>query len=481
MKFYELVADLDKASIVGDRNIEIKSIAYDSRRLEAGGLFVAIEGYKEDGHKYVAAAVKKGAAGLIVEKEGNYPLPYVKVNDSRLALAKVAACFYDYPAEKMNMIGITGTNGKTTTAYMIEKIFQEGGYKTGLIGTIAKRCGNREFVGDRTTPESLDLHRIFATIEKEGCTHLVMEVSSHSLKLSRVAGILFDTVIFTNLTPEHGEFHPSFADYEATKMSLFRDNLKENGTAVINKDDPLYKKLVDYVNGKIISYTMDSGDCLRGKILRINQQGMELAVDAEGRSALIKLNMTGYFNAYNSLAAIGACLSLGLDLAVIKKGLESLQGVPGRFETIAAPKGFSVVIDYAHSPDGLKNLLKSACRLKENRLIVVFGCGGDRDPNKRPLMGEIAANFGDVVVVTSDNPRSENANAIIDDILVGIPAGKKVLAIADREAAIKAAVAIAEKGDLVVIAGKGHETEQIIGREKIFFNDKLVVQQAIEG
>ncbi len=466
--------------LVGDPAIRIKSVTYDSRRVKKGSLFTAIKGFRFDGHDFINEAQKRGAAALIVEAQGDYDLPYIQVEDSRLALALLGAAFYDNPGEKLGLVGITGTNGKTTTSFMVEKILDASGEKPGLIGTVTNRFRDDESPGVLTTPESLDIQEYLAWINSRGATHAVMEVSSHALKLKRVAGLEFDVAIFTNLSPEHGEFHQTFEDYLHSKSLLFSNYLKRDGVGVINGDSEEAGFIARVCRGKVLTYSLRGQGELNGEIIRIDAAGLTLNVFWQGKSQEIKLKMTGSFNAYNALAAVGAGLSLGLELPALSSALEEIKGVPGRFELVSPEEDFAIVVDFAHSPDSLARVLQTARDITAGRLILVFGCGGERDRSKRPEMTRIASDLSDIVIMTSDNPRHEPLEQILDDMKKGLVKGVQAEIIPQRERAIGRGVELLEKGDLLLIAGKGHETGQDICGHLYPFNDRKVARQAIE-
>ncbi len=466
--------------LVGDPAIRIKSVTYDSRRVKKGSLFIGIKGFRFDGHDFINEARERGAAALIVEKKGNYHLPYIQVEDSRLALALLGAAFYDNPGKKMGLVGITGTNGKTTTSFMVEKILNASGKKPGLIGTVTNRFQEDERPGVLTTPESLDLQEYLAWLNSRGATYAVMEVSSHALKLKRVAGMEFDVAIFTNLSPEHGEFHQNFEDYLYSKSLLFSTYLKKDGVAVINVDNEQAGFLARVCRGRVLTYSLRGQGELNGEIRRIDAAGLTLKVFWQGRSQEIKLKMTGSFNAYNALAAVGAGLSLGLELPVLASALEDIKGVPGRFELVSREEDFAVVVDFAHSPDSLARVLQTARGITGGRLILVFGCGGERDRSKRPEMTRIASRLADFIIMTADNPRHETPEQILEDMKKGLAKGVKAEIIPERERAIGRGVELLAKGDLLLITGKGHETGQEIAGQINPFDDRKVARQAID-
>lgn len=469
---YELVGSLP----------EVRGLSYDSRKIQAGDLFVAVVGHKLDGHNFVGEAKAKGAAAVMVERFlPGLDLPQVVVQDTRLALGLAAANFFGHPSRKLKVIGVTGTNGKTTTTYLIKSILEQAGFKVGLIGTIQVLLGNEAMESQRTTPESLDLQRLLAQMAAEGCEYVVMEVSSHALELHRTAGMSFAGAVFTNLSQDHLDFHPSMEDYFAAKAKLF---VGLNGPAAINVDDPWGAKLAEQVVGQVNSFGIETGACYRGRKIKLEKTGVSYILESKEGQIAVRLQLMGLFNVYNSLGAVAVCAGLGIPLDVIKTGLERVSGVPGRFERIDNSHGLNVVVDYAHTPHGLENILRSARPLAPNgRIILVFGAGGDRDRGKRPLMGAVAAELADVVIITSDNPRSEDPVAICSSIEQGLLMKNPQTTyevVVDRRQAIRRAVAMASPSDLVIIAGKGHETYQEFAQGRIHFDDGEEVRAAIK-
>jgi UDP-N-acetylmuramoyl-L-alanyl-D-glutamate--2,6-diaminopimelate ligase len=486
-KISQVIIGLDYEFLKGNLNIEIAGIAYDSREIDSGYLFVSISGFTHDGHNYIEEAIDAGAKAILVEKEVEISrdITIIKVDDTRKGLAVVSANFYDHPSRELTIIGVTGTNGKTTTTYLIDSILKASGYKSGLVGTIKNKVDNRTYEAQRTTPESLDLQALFAEMLKQGVTHVVMEVSSHALDLNRVAEIDFDIAIFTNITQDHLDFHDSFEDYLAAKNKLFinlgNDKAK---TAIINIDDPHSDKILDESQGSLITYSIETDANLKAKDITITPTGVQFLAECFDEKIELNLNLTGLFNVYNTLAALGAGLSLDIKLDDIKSGLEDVQGVAGRFEIIDEGQNFGVIVDYAHTPDSLRNILKTAKDFVEERIIVVFGCGGDRDRGKRPIMGQVSTELADFSIITSDNPRSEEPEDIINEIEAGVKETGKIeredyIIIEDREDAIKHGINIAQKGDLVFVVGKGHETYQILKDKTIPFDDRQVAREAL--
>ncbi|WP_408955840.1 UDP-N-acetylmuramoyl-L-alanyl-D-glutamate--2,6-diaminopimelate ligase [Natroniella sp. ANB-PHB2] len=489
VKLQELVEVLKIETLKGNLMFDILGISYDSRRVEFGYLFVAISGFKQDGHDFIEEAIANGAKAIVVEKEIDIDWPQqnvaiIKVDDTRKALAYLSAKFYGYPSKELTVIGVTGTNGKTTTTYLIEETLRNLGFNTGLIGTIKNKISSQEKESKRTTPEALDLQRMLAEMVKEDVTHVVMEVSSHALELDRVLEIDFDRQIFTNLSQDHLDFHQNFDQYLAAKLKLFK--FSEN-PSIINFDDPRSEQVVMGVRGEVVGYGIDDKKAeIRAKKIQINQKGVSYLLQVDEEKLTINLNLTGRFNVYNSLAAIGTVYSLGVELEDIKKGIEATKGVPGRFQLIDEGQDFGVIVDYAHAPAGMKNVLKTADEITEGRKIIIFGCGGDRDRKKRPIMGRIGVELADFAIVTSDNPRSEEPLEIIEEIEVGIKEegnveGEDYIIIEDRATAIKRGIELAQKDDLVIIVGKGHETYQEIKGKILEFDDRKVAREILQN
>lgn len=459
-----------------DLVIDISSIAYDSRKVKKDTLFVAIPGFKFDGHDFIPEAIKKGAALIVGEKDLDLALPYIQVRDSRRVLGKISAKFYGYPAKKLNVIGITGTNGKTTTSYLLKAILDEVGFNTGIIGTIGNKIKNKFVPSERTTPESLEINQLFYKMLKENVEYVAMEVSSHSLKLNRVDEICFDVGVFTNLSQDHLDFHESLDDYFKSKKKLFSISKK----AVINADDTAGQKIIDTINIPTLTYGIKNQDAdIRAEDVKISNKKVSYTLRVENKKLPICYHVPGLFSVYNSLAAIATGLMLGISLETLSDVLKKVKGVPGRFEPIERGQDYTVIVDYAHTPDGLQNVLKTIKSFCRGRIITVFGCGGDRDKTKRPIMGKISSKLSDCTIITSDNPRSENPEKIIDDIENGL-LNKNYERIVNRKDAIKKAIKMAQKNDVVLIAGKGHETYQILNDKVIHFDDKELASNFID-
>lgn len=474
MKIKELIENISGVIYVkGPLDKDISCVAYDSRKASKACVFVAIKGFNVDGHDFINHAISKGAVAVIGERDLDLQeITYIKVTDSRKALAQCSACYYGYPSRKLRIIGVTGTNGKTTTTYLVKALLEQAGYKTGVIGTIGNLIGDKFLPSERTTPESLELNKIFMEMVKENVKYVAMEVSSHSLKLSRVEGIGFEVGVFTNLTQDHMDFHKTFEDYYESKRKLF-DSSKR---AVINADDESGRKILNSLNVPAISYGIDNMADLRARNVKVSAQGVCYEADIDGRRFFVSYRVPGIFSVYNSLAAIGTGLSLGISPEILISAMENVKGVPGRFETVNAGQDFTVIVDYSHTPDGLENVLKTIKTFVMGRIITVFGCGGDRDRKKRPMMGEIASKLSDYCIITSDNPRSEDPEAIIEEIERGI-INNNYEKVVDRREAIARAIDMAKKGDVVLIAGKGHEDYQILKDRVIHFNDREVAAE----
>ncbi|MBU3142276.1 UDP-N-acetylmuramoyl-L-alanyl-D-glutamate--2,6-diaminopimelate ligase [Clostridium sp. CF012] len=478
MKLGKIMENINLDLINGNIDIDISEIQYDSRKIKNGDLFFCIEGYKVDGHEYIQNAINNGAVAIVCQKniENQSNCTVIKVGDSRKALALSAANYYNNPSSKMKIIGITGTNGKTTTAFMIKAILEEQGHKVGLIGTIANFIGNDKIHTERTTPESLELHELFKKMVESRVDYCVMEVSSHSLSLDRVYGIEFCESIFTNLTQDHLDFHKTFENYFNAKLILF----KYSKNSVINIDDTYGEKAYNLITSSKLSYGLNSNIDIRASNIKMNSRGSKFTIEYKDNSFEIELNIPGNYNIYNALGSIGVCLNQGIDISAIKLGLKKVQ-VLGRCELVANTHnlGFEIILDYAHTPDALENILKTVREFTKGKLICVFGCGGDRDKTKRAIMGKIGTELCDISIITSDNPRTEDPLEIINDVVEGI--GKDNFEIiTDRTMAIKRAIGIAMKDDIIVIAGKGHEDYQVLKDKTIHFDEREIVLDIIK-
>ncbi|MEG1256302.1 UDP-N-acetylmuramoyl-L-alanyl-D-glutamate--2,6-diaminopimelate ligase [Clostridium sp.] len=478
MKIKDLLNGLEYKILKGNEDTEVNKLQYDSRKIEDKDMFFAISGFNVDGHEFILKAIKNGAKVIVVEKEITLVegVTYIKVESGRKALAIASANFYNNPSKKMKIIGITGTNGKTTSAFMLKSILEAKGYKVGLIGTIANFIGNEKIHTEKTTPESLELHELFSEMVNRNIDYCVMEVSSHSLDLDRVYGIEFSQGMFTNLTQDHLDFHKTFENYFNAKCKLF----KMSKNSIVNIDDSYGRELLQRIDSKITTYSIEGESDLRGVNVELESTGIVFDFKIGNKTHNLSLSIPGKYNVYNALGCIGVALGEGVDIDIIKVGLASVT-VPGRCEnvTLGMNLGFQVIRDYSHTPDSLKNILENLRELTNGKLICIFGCGGDRDKTKRPIMGDIGTALSDVAIITSDNPRSEDPYAILEDVKKGVKKNNYQL-IENRREAIKTALLIAEKGDIIVIAGKGHETYQILQNETIHFDEKEVVLELIE-
>ena len=473
MKLQELLAGVAVKSNAAAADTEIREVRYDSRAVQPGDLFVAIRGYATDGHKYIAKALEQGAAAIVCE-EAPAGAPAVVVENARRALAEIAANRFGHPADSMVMLGVTGTNGKTTTTYLVKHILEDAGHKVGLIGTNQNLIGDEVIETERTTPESYELHALFARMRDAGCTHVIMEVSSHSLVLDRVHGIHFAVGAFTNLTQDHLDFHKTMEEYRRAKAILF--TVSDKG--VINLDDAAAQAMLADAKCPCLTFSCekDAAD-LTAKNLKLHADGVEFVAATKGDLARVKLPIPGHFSAENALTALGIVLQLGMPLADAAKSLATATGVKGRVEVVPTDTDYTVLIDYAHSPDGVENVLRAVRGFAKGRVVALFGCGGDRDRTKRPKMGKIAADLADFCIVTSDNPRTEDPKTIIDDILEGMKGTKTPMqVIVDRPEAIHWALAHAKKDDIIVLMGKGHETYQEVNHVKHHMDEREIVR-----
>ena len=479
MVLSELIGAAPDATLSGPGDPEITSLAYDSRRVRDGTLFFCVPGHASDGHDFAPAAVEAGASALVCERELDLAVPQVSVGDARAAMAPLAARFFGDPTADLDIAGITGTNGKTTTAFLLREILEAAGRQCGLLGTVKRVVGRVEEDVERTTPEAIDLQETFRRMADSGDTTCVMEVSSHALVLHRADGIRFAVTLFTNLTQDHLDFHADMDDYFQAKRRLFE--LTPGAPAVVNADDPYGRRLAEEFECVTFSAEGAAADyCARD--VSFDAAGSSFRVAAEGRELAVRTPLPGRFNVANALGAMAAAVAIGVPLETAGAALAGAGRVPGRFEPIDEGQRFAVLVDYAHTPDSLENVLRAARPLTQGRLISVFGAGGDRDRAKRPKMGLAGAEGSDVAIVTSDNPRSERPEAIIEEILAGIPAGSEVQVEADRRRAIEIAIAMAEPGDTVVIAGKGHEQgQEFEGGRKLPFDDRDVAREALRG
>ena len=479
MTLRELLKDVPVSAATADMDCEIKDIRYDSRAVEPGDLFVAVEGLKSDGHRFIPMAMEKGAAAVLCQYAPAGDVPYVLTPDSRLALALASAAYFGHPAEKMTMIGVTGTNGKTTTTVLIKHMLEDAlGAKVGLVGTISNWIGEVELPTERTTPESYELQKLFARMAAAGCTHAVMEVSSHALALDRVAGVHFQAALFTNLTQDHLDFHGTMENYAAAKALLF----SRCDAAAVNADDEWAGFMAQRAACPVMGFSAQGSKKaqLRAENVRLSAAAVDFdAVTGEGRTA-VHLGVPGAFSVTNALTAMAAGMLLGMRPADCAASLGRARGVKGRVEVVPTGSDFTVIIDYAHTPDALEKILRAVKQAAEGRVVALFGCGGDRDHGKRPIMGAIAAREADFCVVTSDNPRSEQPEAIIADILAGMPSDTPMKVIPDRPAAIRWAMDSHRPGDVIVLAGKGHETYQEVNGTKRHMDEREIVAEHLK-
>ena len=471
MKLKELIKDIPVLECTADMELEISQIHYDSRKVTEGSLFVAVTGFASDGNRFIPMALSKGASVIVTAKKPEEDIPYVLVESDRMALALLGCSFFSHPAKSMTMIGVTGTNGKTSTTLLLKQVLERTlGAKVGLIGTMSNIIGDEEIPTERTTPESFDLQALFARMRDAGCSHVVMEVSSHAVTLERIGGTHFDIAAFTNLTEDHLDFHKTMDAYCDAKAELFRRCDK----AVINTDDSYASRIMAAATCPVLTTTVTGSGDLRAENLELLSEGISFTAVCGEETAQVHLPIPGKFTVYNALTVMGIAKQLGISLADCAEALKTATGVKGRVEVVPTPgMPYSVLIDYAHTPDGLENVLSSVKDFCKGRVIGVFGCGGDRDPMKRPIMGEIGVRLSDIAVITSDNPRTEDPMAIIEDILKGVKQEYgEYIVIEDRRAAIRYAMDIAKKDDIIVLAGKGHETYQEIHGRKYHLDER---------
>ena len=479
MKLKELLADIKVLKATADMDLEIADVAYDSRKVQPGGMFVAVTGFATDGNRFIPMAMEKGAAVIVTAKEPEQEVPYVLVESDRLALAYIGRNFYGNPAESVKMIGVTGTNGKTSSTLLLKHILEVvKGAKVGLMGTMENIIGDEHIPADRTTPESFELQALLARMRDAGCTHVIMEASSHAIALDRVAGITYDVASFTNLTEDHLDFHKTMENYCDTKAILFQRCRK----AVGNLDDSWYDRLCGNACCPVLTVSAKGSADLYAQDLELLSDGVSFTAVSGGEKVAVKLPIPGKFTVYNALNVLGMAMQLDVSLADAAAALRTAEGVKGRVEVVPTPgKDYTILIDYAHTPDGLENVLSSGKGFCKGRLIAVFGCGGDRDPIKRPIMGKIGTDIADFSIITSDNPRTEDPAKIIEDIVKGIDTHKNNYEIIEnRPAAIRHAMDIAQKNDIIILAGKGHETYQEINGVKHHLDEREVVAAYLE-
>lgn len=479
MKLRELIKNLSIIEMNADAELEISGVSYDSRKTEKGDMFVAIRGFEADGHKFIPKAVENGAAVILCEEKPSSDIPYVLVSDSRYGLAIVSRDFFGDPASEMTMIGITGTSGKTSSSYLIKHMLESKlDAKVGLIGTNGNMIGDEFLHTEHTTPESYELHKLFRHMADSGCTHVVMEVSSHSLTLERVAGIHFDVALYTNLSQDHLDFHGTMEEYAAAKRKLF----SMCSLGCFNLDDAWADFMRDGASCRTMTFSTEKNEAdLVAKDIRLTADGVRFASVSGDEISITKLGIPGMFSVYNALGTMSVGLALGLSLADCSDAMSSAKGVKGRLEIVPTGRDFSVVIDYSHKPDALEKVLKTLKPVTRGRLIALFGCGGDRDKLKRPIMGRIAADNADLVVVTSDNPRTEDPDEIIREIVAGMKDKRTpTKVICDRREAIAWAIDNAAPGDVLLLAGKGHEDYQVVGHEKHHMDEREIVSDCLK-
>ncbi len=503
MKLQDLIKSIEPLKVFGDSEIEIQGLCYDSRQAGPGGLFFALRGVAADGHRFIGKALENGAAAVVVEDEKAVPAgtPFVQVADARLAMSLMAACFYGNPTDSIPLIGITGTNGKTTTSYIIEAILEEAGIPAALLGTVSYRFRDRAFPAPHTTPESVELQKRLREMVDLGARGVVMEVSSHALEQRRVDGCSFDAAVFTNLTRDHLDYHRDMESYLASKKRLFTElmtahQVKARRRAVINFDDPYGPQVAEAAACPVVSYGVESPCQVTAREVQFSITGISGILVTPRGEARFRTRLAGRFNLSNILAAAATGIALELPLTAILRGVEAHRNVPGRLEQVENDRGIALFVDYAHTGDALENVLRTLAELAKGRIITVFGCGGDRDRGKRPVMGEVAGRYSDLAIVTSDNPRSESPAAIMAEIRGGLTgsgtreyaaselsgglAEKGFVLIESRREAIRLAVRLARPGDIVLVAGKGHEDYQIIGTERHHFDDREEARAALK-
>ncbi len=475
----ELLDGMETVEITGDISCDVTGIVYDSRHVEPGALFVALPGEKTDGSVYVEDAIQRGAAAVVSQAPCAFggSFPCIHVADARLAMAHLAGRFYKHPATRLCTIGITGTNGKTTVSFMLREIFKAAGRRPGLLGTVRYEIGDRVLPASRTTPEAPDIQAMFAQMDRVGCDSAIMEVSSHALAQHRVDGILYDAAVFTNLTQDHLDYHGTLEEYFNVKSRLFNQVRR---FAVINRDDLWGRRLLNdkkFIAGRV-SYGFEEGAEVRGGNPVTDTNGSRMSVQSPWGHVEVTLQLIGRFNLYNALAAFAAAAALGIPVPIIVKALGEMHCVPGRLEAVPNTKGKRVFVDYAHTDDALLNVLETLRAITPGRLIVVFGCGGNRDKGKRPLMGKIAARIADYSIITNDNPRNEVPEKIAAEITAGFDSERKYEIILDRKAAIARGLGLIGKKDVLLIAGKGHETYQEFNGVIVPFDDREAVQES---
>ncbi|MBU5336934.1 UDP-N-acetylmuramoyl-L-alanyl-D-glutamate--2,6-diaminopimelate ligase [Intestinibacter bartlettii] len=482
MELLKILQSVEILAINGPLDIDIQDISYDSRTIKNNSMFICIKGYTVDGHDYIDDAIKRGAKAILVEKKVVYKkdITYIRVEDIKKSMAIIADNFFKNPSQKINLIGVTGTNGKTSTVSFIRQILEYDN-KVGSIGTIEIYDGQKKITSKNTTPESLDIQRNLSKMINNGCKYCVMEVSSHALVLNRVDNIDYKIGVFTNLTQDHLDFHKNIDNYKNAKQKLFYKTSSFNIFNIDDKTGEEFFKNSLKTDIKTYTYGIEKEADFRASDIKLYHDRTEYTLNTNKESYRVSIPILGYFNVYNTLAAISTCILLGIDCEEIIKRVLNLKSVPGRLERVENEKHVNIIVDYAHTPDALLNLVESARLFTKGRIILIFGCGGDRDKTKRPIMGKIAQANADISIITSDNPRFENEIDIINDILKGIDKNiSNYLVVKDREDAIKKAIEIYQKEDLIIIAGKGHEDYQIKGNKKYFFDDKKIAKEILD-
>jgi len=482
MKLSTLVHHLESMGTYNLCDVEITGITNDSRKVRPGYLYVAIKGYKADGHNFIKKSLECGAQAIVSEEKLSLDtsIPQIVVRNTRKALSSLSCCFYNNPSQKINVVGVTGTNGKTTTTFLTKSIIEKAGYEAGLIGTINYQIGEKMITAQETTPESVELQRLIAEMVEAKIKFAVMEVSSHSAIQHRIENIDFKTAVFTNITAEHLDYHKTISNYMNAKVELFK-NLRKDSFAVLNADDEFSEYFADRTNAKILWYGIKNDADIKAEICRESTSDIMIKLKYSRKEIDMKIPFVGVHNVYNVLAAVASAISLGFELDVIKSGIETAPTVPGRLESVPCNRGFEVVVDYAHTPHALETVLQALRNLVKGKILLVFGCGGDRDKEKRPLMGRIADEKSDIFWLTNDNPRSEDPLNIIDGIKAGIKPGRSFHTQINRHKAIADALSEATDGDLVLVAGKGHEKYQIIKDTITPFDDREVIKAILSG
>ena len=477
MRLLKIIEGVEILSILGSVDVEVVGLTYDSRTVGEGSCFFAVAGTVVDGHNFIAKAIEGGAVAVVCQyvpaEVADADCTFVVVEDTNVAMGAIASAFYGNPSHELKVVGVTGTNGKTTIATLLYDLVQSMGYKAGLISTVVYKIGEREIISTHTTPDAIRLNAMMREMVDEGCEYCFMECSSHAIVQHRIEGLRFVGGLFTNITHEHLDYHKTFAEYIRAKKSFF-DALPKSAFALVNCDDRNGEVMLQNTKASRYTLSLQKMADFRAKVVEMMAEGMELRID----NREVWVQFLGRFNAYNLLTVYGAAVLLGFDKEAVLEHLSMLRPVSGRFETVIAKDGTTAVVDFAHTPDALENIIKTIDELRQSgqRLIVVCGCGGDRDKTKRPVMGGMAAKMADVAIFTSDNPRTENPEDILREMEAGVEAGDKYLKITDRHEAIKTAVMLAEPRDIILLAGKGHENYQIVGTEKLPFSDKEVVK-----